>query len=439
MHELSGLGLGGHVEKCALAAVPAGVVYSVRKFFLAAATPAREWDGLNRGVANRVGDCRDVIVRRLWGSSRPFGPGGQETINYDLDGREVDFLGAKYVVARQLVGGAGTTERFNSLGQIVTRESSGLKGATVIESFRYDSRNRLQIQTRPHLAGDVTQGGIYYFYDEQDQLVSESFPDGTILRQDHALAALLKPEFASFAPTASRAVTVVRSQDASKNSTLAFMDRDGRTVEMVDANNRATNYPYGAFNDLRQIVGPNGSLTYDYDNYGRMLSSTDAALGGTATATYNGLDEIISSLDPANRATSIYYDELGRTKRVETADGTTTFSYDVGANAIGQLTQTVGPTGQQTDYTYEPKGSGKNRGLLSSITKSLLPPGANSSTTPTKLTTTFHLDEFSRLRHNESRALGYFRTSVRRSARVRIGDPEEPHRSVRTKDRLPAR
>ena len=211
--------------------------------------------------------------------------------------------------------------------------------------------------------------------------MSESYPDGVVLGQQRALVAWLKPELASLAPTATRAVTVVRTQDASQNSTYAFLDRDGRTVEIVDANNRATNYTHGAFGDLRQIAGPNGTLSYDYDNYGRMLSSTDAALGGTTTATYNGLDEIISSLDPANRPTTIYYDELGRTKRVENADGTTTFTYDVGDNAIGRLTQTVGPTGQQTDYTFEPKGSGKNRGLLASVTKSLLPPGASSSTT----------------------------------------------------------
>ncbi len=152
------------------------------------------------------------------------------------------------------------------------------------------------------------------------------------------------------------------------------------------------------FGDLRQIVGPNGTLSYDYDNYGRMLSSTDAAVGGTTTATYNGLDEIVTSLDPANRPTTVYYDELGRTKRVENADGTTRFSYDAGANALGRLTQTVSPTGQQTDYTFEPKGSGTNRGLLATVSKSLLPPGANSSTTPIQLTTTFHFDEFSRLK-----------------------------------------
>src|SRR6478609_9724619 len=126
-------------------------------------------------------------------------------------------------------------------------------------------------------------------------------------------------------------------------------------------------YVYGAFGDLRQIVGPNGTLSYDYDNYGRMLASFDAAVGGTTTATYNGLDEVVSGLDPANRATNLFYDELGRTKRVENADGVTSLTYDVGENALGQLTQTVGPTGQQTDYTFEPKVSGKNRGFLATV------------------------------------------------------------------------
>lgn len=326
------------------------------------------------------------------------GPGGQETTDYEVDQRLVEGLSAKYVVVRQVAGGAGTIERFNSLGQIVTRESSGLKGATVVESFQYNARNLLQVRSRPHLPGDTSQGSITFAYNELDRPTIEIRPDGVVLQREYALAALLKPELVSLAPTDTRAVSVVRMKDASQNTSYEFLDRAGQTVEVVDANQRATNYRYGAFGDLRQIVGPNGTLGYEYDNYGRVLSSTDAALGGTTTATYNGLDELVGSLDPANRPTSIYYDELGRTKRVENADGTTTFSYDAGVNAIGRLTQTVSPTGQQTDYTFEPKGSGTNRGLLATVTKSLLPPGANSSTAPTQLTTTLHFDEFSRLK-----------------------------------------
>ncbi len=92
----------------------------------------------------------------------------------------------------------------------------------------------------------------------------------------------------------------------------------------------------------------------------------------------------------------MYYDELRRMKRLENADGTTTWSYDNGPNALGRLTQTVSPTGQQTDYAYEPKASA-NRGLLQSVTSSLLAPDATASTTPTQLTTTYHYDQYSRL------------------------------------------
>ena len=325
------------------------------------------------------------------------GPGGEETTDYDLDQRLVDGLSARYVVTTQVVGGPGTTERFNSLGQIVTRESSGLKGATVVESFTYDSRNRLRAQSRPHLPDDTSQGFTHFFYDDQNQLLTEVHPDGIVLTHERALVSLLKPGLQSLVPSFSGAVSVVRNRDAGLNATYEFLDRDGRPVAMVDANNRTTIYNYGAFDAVRQIAGPNGTLSYDYDNYGRMLSSSDAAVGGTTTVTYNGLDEVVSALDPANRPTGIYYDELGRTKRLENADGITTFTYDVGTNALGRLTQTVGPTGQQTDYTYEPKAGAKNRGLLATVTQSLLPPGVSSSTAPTQLTTAYHFDEFSRL------------------------------------------
>ncbi|HKO53019.1 MAG TPA: choice-of-anchor A family protein [Polyangiaceae bacterium] len=325
------------------------------------------------------------------------GPDGQEVVDYDLDQRLVDGFSAKYAVARQAVGGPGTIERFNSLGQIVSRETSGLKGATVVESFHYDYRNRLQVRLRPHLPGDTSQGAVRFTYDGQDQLQFELHPDGVLLSHARALVSLLTPELSSLVPSSGGAVSVIRTRDAAQNATYQFLDRDGRPVQVLDANKRATNYTYGAFGAVRQIVGPNGTLSYDYDNYGRMSSSSDAAVGGTTSVRYNGLDEVVSTLDPANRATNIHYDELGRTKWFQNADGITSFTYDVGANALGRLTQTVGPTGQQTNYSYEPKVSGKNRGLLASITQSLLAPDAISSTTPTQLTTTYHFDEFSRL------------------------------------------
>jgi len=357
------------------------------------------------------------------------GPGGEETISYDVDQRVVEGLNAKFVVARQVVGGSGTTERFNSLGQIVTRESSGLQRATVVESFEYNERNLLHVQSRPHLPGDTSQGSIRFNYDEHDQLLTEIRPDGVVLTYEHALAVLLKPELASLAPTSTRAVSVVRTRDASQNLTYAFLDRDGRTVEVVDSNNRATNYTFGAFDNLQQIVGPNGTLSYDYDNYGRMLSSADAAVGGTTTAAYNGLDEIVSSVDPANRPTNIYYDELGRTKRVENADGITTFTYDVGVNAIGRLTQSVSSTGQRTDYAYEPTGSVRNRGLLASVSKSLVAPGATSSTPPTQLTTTFHFDEFSRLKQVDYPGTSGFAVEYGFDAAGNVVSAADPHSS----------
>jgi hypothetical protein len=91
---------------------------------------------------------------------------------------------AKYRIARQAIGGAATTERYNALGQLVARESSGFNGTTVLEELGYDQRNRLPIRSRPHLPGDTSEGLIQLGYDNLDRLTTETYPNGSVVNHD---------------------------------------------------------------------------------------------------------------------------------------------------------------------------------------------------------------------------------------------------------------
>jgi len=173
--------------------------------------------------------------------------------------------------------------------------------------------NRLSRRARPHLPGDTSQGLIQLVYDGQDRPIWEIFPNGSLVGHDYALVSSLIPEVqALLPPDSGGCISVTRTRDAKLNATYSFKNRDGQTIEVLDAQNRATTYSYGAFGALQQITGPNGALTYEVDDYGRTLSSYDAAVGGQTGAAYNGLDELVAMTDPAGRSSTIVYDELGR-------------------------------------------------------------------------------------------------------------------------------
>lgn len=328
------------------------------------------------------------------------GPGGEEKTDIEPDGTTSTYgfaVMGKYRIRKQKTGGSTSVDRYNSLGQLVARELSGLNGSTVIEEFAYDKRDRLSISSRPHLPNDYTQGLVRFGYDDLDRVTTQTMPNGSVIRSDYSLLSSISNEVAALVPSIAGVMSVARMTDANGNATYQFLDREGRPLAATDANLKTTTYTYGAFSTLKKIIAPSGTLSYEFDNFGRMLSATDAALGGQRTLSYNGLDELVTSRDPAGRLNTIFYDELGRQKRLENADGTTTWTYDDGLNAIGRLSRTLSPSGQQSSYAYEPPTGGANRGLLASVTQSLVSPGATASTPPTVLTTTYHYDQFSRL------------------------------------------
>jgi len=328
------------------------------------------------------------------------GPHGEEKTDYEPDGT-TSAVGlavmAKYRIIKQAVGGGSLVQRFNSLGQLVAQETSGLNGATVIEEFGYDQRDRLSVSSRPHLRNDPSQGLIRYTYDELDRLLTQTLPNGSVLRRDYSQIYSASNDVKALSEGLMGVVSVTKVSDARANSTYQFFDRNGRPLSVVDANTKTTSYRYGAFGSLQQIIAPNGTLSYEYDNFGRLLSDNDPAVGGKRTVTYNGLNEVVSFHDPAGRLSTIVYDELGRPKTLDNADGTTSWAYDEGPNAIGRLSKTTSSSGQKLSYGYEPPTGATNRGLLATVSQSLVSPTASTSTPPTVLTTTYHYDQFSRL------------------------------------------
>ncbi len=142
--------------------------------------------------------------------------------------------------------------------------------------------------------------------------------------------------------------------------TSYIYDPDGNLTQRFDGNNVETDYQY---NDpaslLTAIHYPGGQLpdvTYAYDNFGRVIGTTDAA--GSKTISYDDLDDPLTVTTnflggPQNQQIVYGYYADGSRQQMTTPLGKYGYQYD----GIGRLTQTTFPwTGGFTSHSYAANG-----------------------------------------------------------------------------------
>jgi RHS repeat-associated protein len=143
--------------------------------------------------------------------------------------------------------------------------------------------------------------------------------------------------------------------DPGSGITKYAYDAANNLTQVTDANTNATTYTYDGLNNLiTQVSSDTGMTTNTYDAAGNVLTKTDAR-GATATYTYDNL----------NRATQVVYSKSGN------PDETHTFTYDVGANAKGRLTQVTDPAAT-TAWIYSSQGRVASKSqTVGSVTRSV--------------------------------------------------------------------
>jgi RHS repeat-associated protein len=143
--------------------------------------------------------------------------------------------------------------------------------------------------------------------------------------------------------------------DPGSGVTKYAYDSANNLTRVTDANTNATTYNYDGLNNLITQVSPDtGTTTNAYDAAGNLLTKTDAR-GALATYSYDNL----------NRATQVLYTKSG------SPNETHTFTYDVGANAKGRLTQVTDPAAT-TAWTYSSQGRVASKSqTVGSLTRSV--------------------------------------------------------------------
>ncbi len=271
-----------------------------------------------------------------------------------------------------------TVQEYDSVGQLVRLQTMGLKDATVFQEFEYDRRHRLQYAYRPHVANDGSQGYESRSYDDLDRLISQSDANFKYTSYSYALNTRVTSEFAN--RVAGLDTTFVEDADGEVKSygfnaagqLSGVVEGDGQFNDQADIPN-GTAYLYGAFNLLQEIrlgIYQPSPLIVDYDDFGRVVYSSEPAKGGgTGVNTYDAFDQLIDRIDHAGREKQLFYDNYGRIDHTIDADGETRWYYDVDdladgpTDSIGRLVKTTSPSGQVVHYSYMGPEAGRNRGF----------------------------------------------------------------------------
>ena len=130
-------------------------------------------------------------------------------------------------------------------------------------------------------------------------------------------------------------------------------DDDSNLISFTDQKGDSRHYEYDDMHHMTAWQDENGNTVVEnlYDENGRVIQQTDAN-GGTASIRYEDGRSIMT--DNRGNDTVVYTDELGRSIRVEYADGTgTESSYD----AEGHLASHTDENGAETRYTYDESGN----------------------------------------------------------------------------------
>lgn len=134
------------------------------------------------------------------------------------------------------------------------------------------------------------------------------------------------------------------------NHTVAYeYDNLGRRIAETNASGYRTQYEYDLHGHIVKVIHPNGSVeTMEYT--GELLMSRTDALGRTVSYEYDNLGRLKKVTDPLGGSTQYTYDAMGNQTSITDATGKSTRkTYD----AKNRLTGVTFPGNQKESYAYD--------------------------------------------------------------------------------------
>lgn len=212
--------------------------------------------------------------------------------------------------------------------------------------FKYDERGNLTAEIMP----EPFNYTIRYSYDENNRRTKISTPAGGLARFEYdAKGNLLK--------------RIVKIDGSNNSETVYTYDEFGRVLTITDAENNTTSFEYNDedINKPSAITDAEGNrYTYDFDAVGRVLAITTGY--GTVKIEYNELDKVTGLIDAENNKIRIKYDAVGNMVEVITPEQYAekgdkgkgyTFAYD----AMDRMIKQIDPLGNVFSVKYDEHGN----------------------------------------------------------------------------------
>jgi RHS repeat-associated protein len=300
--------------------------------------------------------------------------------------------------------GAHSERDLDAFGRDVRTATLGLDGKTVQTERAYTLAGLLDLETRPHLPGDFSQGAIVYSYDARQRLSTVTAADGSTTRYAYASASNCRADICPTEPNPTVATTpdqrVLREFNVKgvfsprdNSLTLTYLDHRNQPLRVIDGATKQTAYRYGAAGTLLQTTDAEGhGTTIQYDSHLRptVLNDPDKGIEGYSYTAFDELENLTAA-DATPHTRAIHRDTLGRVIKIsDSIDGDTRFCFDAACdgtpaandslaltNQVGRLVESISPSNIHTRYEFEPVPisgntlAGANRGFLKAIHRTI--------------------------------------------------------------------
>ncbi len=215
-------------------------------------------------------------------------------------------------------GGVYTEETFNVLGLKVRSGSKNIDGNPVFVSYQYDMNDKLITTSEPFIPNGVlpqTNTIVYDLYgrvtsttDYKNKTTTISYSNLTTTVNDGTLEKVTVKNAMEneVSVTDNPGGTITNKYFANGNlksttydnggTTTITQDNWGRKKTLTDPSAGLFSYFYNFFGEIITESNPNGSISYAYDNVGKLLTKKVVGTNGDNTITTNTYDEAGSKL-----------------------------------------------------------------------------------------------------------------------------------------------
>lgn len=312
--------------------------------------------------------------------SRTVGPDTDSSTTYSRDSistsEPIRTLGV--MKATTVTTGYGTTEvSWDAFGRPVREAWTGLlaptSDPTVMTETEYDLAGRVSKRSRPHLAGDASQGIIQYAYDMDRALSTITLADSSTIKFARASRANVSLEALGLNSLPDNYVWFSSVENPNRKTSIVARDHRGNLVASRDPAGKWISFNTGAFGTFNSVSTVDSTNNVLFDRYGR-VTRTDDPDRGIERYLYTPWGELDGYLVGAQNTQiqKYHYDSVGRLDRVsssrEARDETYTYDDAGGLNEIGRLVSTTSHDGSRRDFTYEGPTAFLNRGFVKTVT-----------------------------------------------------------------------